>query len=183
MICRMLQWAMEGQLDRHGAIQSPPLLRHVQHCPACSRWLQTHQQLQRRLQHPLPSPVSPARISRLQARLQQRLSEAGRIRKAPFRPAALQSAAAVLLLGAGIGLLYVYYAPTAPVSSGAADALQLITPAAGWQQIPQWAALSEQPLRTEVSNLAADARRAMQFLVTCLPAGGVPAGLSDAAPD
>lgn len=181
MICRMLQGAMEAQLDRHGAIQSARLQQHLQSCPACRLWLQSHQQLERRLQIPQPCPVSPARISRLQAQLQQRLSESpAAAGQRTWRPA-VRFAAAVLLLAAGLGLLYVYQSRTAQLPSGAADVLQLMTPSGGWQQIPRWAALSEQPIRTELGNLAADARGAMHFLVNCIPSGSLCAAQTDAA--
>jgi hypothetical protein len=169
---------MESQLDRDGAIRSPRLQRHLQSCSKCAAWLQKRRQLEDYLQAPSACPVSPAKLQHLQMQIQEILAhqpskhsgaDAAKRTTFNFGPI-VRTAAAIVLLGAGLFGLYEYQSHQDKSGSGALDPSQLVTNSAAWhEQLGQWAGLSEQPIRIEVSNLAADARAGIIFLKNCIP--------------
>lgn len=178
MICRIFQWRMEAQLDRDGAIRSFHLQQHLKNCPECSAWFQTYRQLENCLQKPLVVQSDPARMKHVRLYIQQRLAH-----QAPVQPSTnvsrntairlgpvMQTAAAMVLLGAGLWIVYVSQSGHDQSGSEIAFMARQVTSSTALNpRIPQWAALPEQPIRQEVYNLAEDAQAAVTFIANCIP--------------
>ena len=184
MFCRIYRWRIDKEMDDHGHIKHPQVLRHLEVCSSCQDWLQSLKHIDHRLQTDSPG-VSDLHIKQVQTAVHRYLSDAiaGHIASTTHKTYksyrfryTISAAAAVIVVAIGLFSLYSPESDNRNHGEMADSVAQLSEQLQN--QIPTLASFPEQMLESEMQNMETSVRDAVVFIQNCLPQGLVAANLS-----
>ncbi len=178
MFCRLNQWRMEHELDEHGRVKSPGLLRHVENCDTCRNWLHSLGRMDTLLKADAPE-VSTEDLNRIIAKVRTSLNYPQQMPKyTPKQPHWIRyglSAAAILLFA--VGLLGLYRIQVQRSRVQALTSLRAFSSNLE-NQVSPWTNLARTGIDSQMQDMESSVRGAVGFVGGCLPQGLITAHLS-----